>query len=295
MSHNDNDMKIRLAAFDWVKNQSLKFDNAIPREILKSSFKYKNTIIPLVFQPGIWKPAIFDYPISITTTLRSKYDDVQTDDYLLYNYCRENDPYYRDNVALRKAMIDNRPLIYFVETVPGKYIAQFPAYIVGDNIKKEKFTVAFDDTRVEDANYVISDIRRQYVTREVKQRIHQSIFRERILHAYKCQCTLCKLRHRELLDAAHIIPDSEIHGVPKVTNGLSLCKIHHTAYDRNIIGITPDYKIKVREDILDEIDGPMLKHGIQALENNKLILPYHKKDWPDPERLEERFNDFQTF
>ena len=80
---------------------------------------------------------------------------------------------------------------------------------------------------------------------------------------------------------------------PIISNGLSLCKIHHAAFDKNIIGISPDYTIKVREDILLETDGPMLKHGIQELDNNKLILPYHKKDWPDPERLEERFNSFQ--
>lgn len=35
--------------------------------------------------------------------------------------------------------------------------------------------------------------------------------------------------------------------------------------DSNIISVTPDYKIEVREDILHETDGPMLWHGIQEL------------------------------
>ncbi|MDD4962105.1 MAG: HNH endonuclease, partial [Candidatus Marinimicrobia bacterium] len=96
----------------------------------------------------------------------------------------------------------------------------------------------------------------------------------------------------ELLDAAHIIADSQEKGDPLVSNGLSLCKIHHAAFDQNIIGINPDYTIKIRQDILEETDGPMLKYGIQSLENHRLILPQHKKDWPDRERLEQRFGEF---
>jgi hypothetical protein len=33
-------------------------------------------------------------------------------------------------------------------------------------------------------------------------------------------------------------------------------------FDKNIIGINPDFEIKVRQDILEEIDGPMLKYGL---------------------------------
>jgi putative restriction endonuclease len=80
--------------------------------------------------------------------------------------------------------------------------------------------------------------------------------------------------------------------VPIVQNGLSLCKIHHAAFDKNILGITPDYIIKVREDVLEEIDGPMLKYGLQSLENNKIILPRNKNFWPDRDRLAMRFEQF---
>lgn len=124
--------------------------------------------------------------------------------------------------------------------------------------------------------------------------ICQQYFREKVLLAYHHQCTLCSLKHPELLDAAHIIGDTEELGVPIVQNGLSLCKIHHAAFDQNIIGINPDYEIKIRTDILEEIDGPMLKHGIQALNNHQIILPTRQKDWPDKDRLDIRFNRFKT-
>jgi hypothetical protein len=33
----------------------------------------------------------------------------------------------------------------------------------------------------------------------------------------------------------------------EATNGLSLCKIHHAAFDRGIIGIRPNYVIEIRK------------------------------------------------
>ena len=110
--------------------------------------------------------------------------------------------------------------------------------------------------------------------------------------AYQEHCAICKLKHRELLDAAHIIPDKE-GGEPVVQNGLALCKIHHAAFDQNIIGITPDYQIHVRKDILEEIDGPMLKHGIQEMHGSKLILPRAESKRPKREWLEERYQSFR--
>jgi putative restriction endonuclease len=100
------------------------------------------------------------------------------------------------------------------------------------------------------------------------------------------------LRHRELLDAAHIIPDSEERGLPTVTNGISLCKLHHAAFDSFMIGISPDYKIQVREDILQEQDGPMLLHGLQGLHGASISLPTRSADRPDQDALDWRYQRF---
>ncbi|MBK7317620.1 MAG: hypothetical protein IPI86_08170 [Anaerolineales bacterium] len=54
-------------------------------------------------------------------------------------------------------------------------------------------------------------------------------------------------------------------GKSTIENGLSLCKLHHSAYDAFIIGVTPDYIIQVRADILEEEDGPVLQHGLKGL------------------------------
>ncbi|WP_208798866.1 HNH endonuclease [Microbispora triticiradicis] len=134
---------------------------------------------------------------------------------------------------------------------------------------------------------------RRYVERLTRQRLHQPVFRERVLQAYEKSCAICHLRHVQLLDAAHILRDSHPQGIPAVSNGLSLCKIHHAAYDKNVLGIRPDHVIEVRRDILEEIDGPMLRHGLQEMNGLSMTLPRSRRDWPDPQALEERYGEFR--
>lgn len=293
------DHQIRLAAFKWLEHKSLLYDDGIlHRKLLEEGFLYQGKRITLMGPKGIWKPKYMHLPLSITTTSESTYDDeITNDNFINYRY-RGNDSYHPDNSSLREMINKHLPLIYFLSIAKGKYIATWPSYIVGDDIEKSTFIVAVDEARyinieeVQDPREAYT--RRSYLTSTIKTRLHQRTFREKILSAYQNKCTLCNLRHRELLDAAHIIPDSEELGQPIIQNGLSLCKIHHAAFDNNIIGITPDYFIKIRRDILEEIDGPMLKYGIQSLENNKLILPTHKRDWPDRDRLYLRYERFKN-
>jgi putative restriction endonuclease len=113
-----------------------------------------------------------------------------------------------------------------------------------------------------------------------------------VLDAYKSQCAFCHLKHRELLDAAHIIPDNMPEGKSTIENGMSLCKLHHSAYDAFIVGVTPNYVIKIREDILEEEDGPVLQHGLKGLHGSMLILPSSKSHYPSKEALEWRYSRF---
>jgi putative restriction endonuclease len=145
-----------------------------------------------------------------------------------------------------------------------------------------------------DTDLVRTAARREYATRAVLQRLHQQQFRRMVLVAYREQCCICRLKHVELLDAAHILPDRHPKGEPIVTNGLGLCKIHHSAYDANIIGIDPDARVHVRDDVLREIDGPMLKHGLQEVAGSRLILPKRSDLRPNREFLAERFDRFRA-
>lgn len=137
-------------------------------------------------------------------------------------------------------------------------------------------------------------VRREYQTAAVKRRLHQHRFREMVLGAYRRRCSMCHLGHVLLLDAAHIIPDHDDRGLPEIPNGLALCKIHHSAYDTNILGISPDLLVHVREDILREIDGPMLEHGLKGMAGRTIVVPRSVGHRPNPAFLDERFRRFRA-
>jgi putative restriction endonuclease len=103
---------------------------------------------------------------------------------------------------------------------------------------------------------------------------------------------MCHLRHRELLDAAHILPDSTPEGDPLITNGIALCKLHHAAFDSFILGVSPDYIVHVRQDVLEEHDGPILQHGLKDLDGARLLLPHEVKNWPNRDALVQRLEQF---
>jgi len=129
-------------------------------------------------------------------------------------------------------MVEQTELVYFHGVAPRWYRPLWPVFITGDDPASLTFSVAVDDPADVDpalAAGVRDAARRQYVTRQVVQRLHQDKFRHRVLTAYRTRCAVCRLRHAELLDAAHILPDRHPKGEPVVPNGLALCKIHHAA------------------------------------------------------------------
>lgn len=199
-----------------------------------------------------------------------------------------------ENVALRNAMQAKLPLIWFVGVAKGVFEPIYPVWIIGDEPDFLQFTLAVDSSQRFLPTQLDEDMRR-YAERTTKARLHQRVFRAQVLLAYGGKCCVCRLKHSELLDAAHIISDGQPLGQPVVPNGLSMCKIHHAAFDNRILGIRPDLTLHVRHDILEEVDGWMLKGGIQDTHNKTLeILPSQRASRPDPERLESRYADFLT-
>lgn len=296
---NELDELLRLRCFEWLREQVTIHGDVLPRTLLSRGFEFEGEQIPLIAPQGIFKPRYLDLPLTITTAPKGPYEDsFSPDGFLLYKY-RGTDPDHRDNVGLRKARFKGTPLVYLHGIVPGRYLAIWPVYIIGDDPSSLTFKVAVDDASSVrspmdfDAVAESGDARRAYITAVTRQRLHQRSFREKVLHAYREQCALCRLKHHELLDAAHIIPDREPEGMPAVRNGISLCKLHHAAFDAFMIGITPDFKIMIRGDILDEIDGPVLQHALKGIHGSKLVLPRTRDSWPDRDLLEMRYERFR--
>lgn len=297
-----SELEKRLAAFSWIRDQETLNGGIFAGTDLHKGFEFQGNRITLTGQTGIWFPGGFCMPISIRTSLNGPYrlDDLGDDGLLTYAY-RGTDPEHRDNKGLREAFRTRTPLVYFKEVQNHRYQAIWPVIILEDHPESLCVRASFDPAYAElqpgrdFADTVASplDLRR-YAWTQTRQRLHQGAFRDMVITAYDSRCAICRLQHPELLDAAHIIPDSDDRGTPVVPNGLSLCKIHHAAYDKNILGISPDFHVHIRQDILAEHDGPMLRHGLQELDGSAIILPGRVADRPDRERLAERFDIFRS-
>lgn len=303
MDDRELDALVRTSAFEFLKVQTRVQGDILSWDILTKGFLFQGERVSLVSMNGIFKPAILSRaPLSLRTAppdvnnLRRYDDEIGDDGRIEYKYRGEN-PDSGDNVRLRTAMRDNLPLIYLFGVAPGRYKPVWPVYIRADNKATLSVTLEVDDPSVlidrsKDHDYSDEAPRRRYVTTIVQRRLHQQLFREQVIRAYRVQCAICRLQHDELLEAAHIIPDKDPDSNSTVPNGISLCSIHHTAYDRNILGIRPDCVVQVRKDVLDEVDGPMLKYGLQGFQDSKLIIPRQEALKPNPLFLERRYSSF---
>lgn len=248
-------------------------------------------------QGGIWNPGqSWPFPdelrasLSINTTTGGKYEDQEVAGGL-WRYDYQSGGTAGKNIKMRKAMELQFPLLWFTQQENGRYVP-YRVFITND-FPEQGYCFISPDLALTHALQSESPIERRYAERIMKQRLHQPAFRARVISAYETRCAICQLHHGRLLDAAHITADGDENSSTSVTNGLSLCKIHHAAYDVNIIGIDPDYRIHVREDILEEVDGPMLQHGIKEMNQRSLWVPNKLGQQPDPERLLQRYIFFQ--
>ncbi|NLT26514.1 MAG: restriction endonuclease [Microbacteriaceae bacterium] len=294
----DYDLRLRLAAFGWLSEQQARGVSEFDRVMLCHGFEFEGERVPLVdwAGKGIRNPRRLRSTLSIRTTTKGTYPDTGVDiadDEFEYHYQARSTE--GDNTKLRRAYELGDPLIYFHGIRSGWSVPLYPVYVIADDPAAKVFTI--DLSRVEQYDEFdptgFDDLRR-YAPSTSLRRLHQPVFRAVVMHAYENQCSVCRLRHPELLDAAHIVRDRDEHGFAHVTNGLALCKIHHAAYDRDLLGIRPDYHVAVNHRLLDEIDGPMLRHGLQEMHDTRLHLPRRRVDRPSAEGLAARWQEFTT-
>jgi putative restriction endonuclease len=187
------------------------------------------------------------------------------------------------------------PLIYFLGVSPGRYQPIVPAFIAAWHSDRLRVELTFGASVGTSAQTTLPAApERRYALREIKQRLHQATFRDAVPSAYGSRCAISQLPEPRLLDAAHIVVDAdEQMGQPVVTNGLPLSKIHHAAFDAQLIGIDPDFRIHVSDRLLDLHDGPFLEQGLKAMVGGLIRLPRRREDYPDRERLALRFEQFK--
>jgi putative restriction endonuclease len=292
---------LRVAIGEWLRPRLARGEQTVSWTELLYDFELQGERVPLIAYRGIHRLTRFGpVPISVATTppkpgRERPYDDRLSDDGTIEYRYFGTDPSHADNVGLRLAMEHRVPLLYLYGIEPGSYVPVFPVFVVADDPARLTVRMHVDVGADFESAGATAESRtelRAYVTRAAKRRLHQLRFRSQVVRAYRRRCAMCNLKH--VLDAAHILPDHHPRGDPVVPNGLALCRLHHAAFDGNLLGVDPSSRIVVRPDVLDEEDGPVLEHGLKRLDGRRIATPLRLEWRPDPERLAERFTMFQA-
>ena len=312
--------QIRLKAFEHIANLP-KQDGVLHFSQLDEGFDFQGQRITLHNrQKGIHKPRQMNSLLSIKTvypkslnqaTYRDQidiynkiYDGVEILDYSFMG----EDPRALENQHLLKAFEHKIPIIYFIGTGNGYYLPEFPVYVVGWDDQKLEAKIRFgyltdvQNLQLPNVSQLLTEIERRYSQSSVKVRLHQPRFRAAVMQAYDFRCAISGFpeprihqpQHKvPLIDVAHIVEDKDLKfGQPEVGNGLPLTKLHHAAYDANLIGIDPNYKLHVSKTLWDVKDGQTLEL-LKSIQGKDLKLPKNRKHYPDRERLKLKFQQFE--
>lgn len=125
----------------------------------------------------------------------------------------------------------------------------------------------------------------------IKTRVNQSFFRASVMSSYNFRCCISGVNIVELLEACHIVDwsqDERNRTNPK--NGLCMNSFFHKAYDKNLLGITPDLKVVLSEELRQgSTEIPFLNY-LRDIDGKKILLP--DKFIPQKELLEIHYNRF---
>ncbi len=121
---------------------------------------------------------------------------------------------------------------------------------------------------------------------EKEKRIRHPGFRRAIMRIYDYTCAVCKLQILTLdgetvTEAAHIVPFNETNN-DDVRNGISLCKLHHWAFDKYLISVDESYNVIVSELMTER--GPT-EWMLKTLYGKAILLPDQKELYPDQSAL----------
>ena len=307
------DLDLRRAALEHVRGLQRRYDDLIPLDALRPGFVFQGRRVSFgSFYSGIFRPKEMAGPAALCLVTAppkegrpAPYEDEFDEAAGRFAY-RFRDPSSSSAAAHRQAEADNRallaahelvvPLVYFRGIASKQYAAVAPVFItaVDHDRRLVEFEAALPVADTTAAGLVSEPDVRGYATREALVRLHRHRFREAVLRAYAKRCAVCVLREAALPQAAHIIDDRDAGGAATVVNGISLCAIHHLAYDRNLLGIDPKGVVHIAQRLLDEADGPMLRAGLQGFHGATILQPDRVEERPDPERLELRFAHFEA-
>ncbi len=136
------------------------------------------------------------------------------------------------------------------------------------------------ENKYQELLFDLKDLKGETVTREVKTRVNQSVFREMVLANYTTKCAITGIDIPQLLLASHIIPWSknEEHRL-NPENGICLSPLYDKAFDKGIIGINQNYKVILSTSLKQKNKTDFYQTHFAPIENLKITKPikYHPR------------------
>ncbi len=306
----DPDWAVRHQAFSALGRLSIEWGDRIPWQEIARGFEFRGRRIHFASRPiGIFKPRQMSAALSVRTVkprsgsgrktwYRDQHADLDRPTGLVPYDLDRRGPDAAANRHLRAAYDRRAPLIYFRATEPSVYDAIWPVWIEHFSANERRVLLAAQDAAETDLSSVRAatvaspDLvaEPQYTLRKTRHRNHQAWFSSRTKSAYGYRCAFSGLPLRDLLVGAHILPDSA-GGPASVTNGICMSTLHHTAFDRHLIGVDPDLGVHVAPRVTEGRDGPLLESLI-ALAGTELRAPQDERAHPNRDYLERRFRQF---
>lgn len=107
---------------------------------------------------------------------------------------------------------------------------------------------------------------RKIAVSSVRMKIRDNSFKSRVLTSYSNTCAFCGIQLK-LIDAAHIIPVQH-DSSDETCNVISLCALHHRAYDRNLVTFNRDYQILINDKQVKKLTEIGLDGGYKNFAKN---------------------------
>lgn len=107
--------------------------------------------------------------------------------------------------------------------------------------------------------------------RLVKTRVNQHLFRQIVLTNYESRCAITGINIPSLLAASHILPWAS-HEKERLLpeNGICLSALYDKAFDKGLIGITPDLEVRVSQKLKAYSSEPYYQNHFAAIHGTKL-------------------------
>ena len=181
-------------------------------------------------------------------------------------------------------------VVAFVADQMANYISrQYQLHSIGRNEFEENALASLLQEELQNIDgFEKVTTERQNILTTVSRWARERTFKDRVLRAYGHQCSVCRLQ-LQLVQAAHIVPVNTPGSNDLTSNGIALCPSDHLAYDRGLLGVSPDYRVLVNSTKLEELHNLNLSGGQDSILNrvgSSIVIPSREPERPNPEYLQ---------